>query len=182
MSPLNREALEPAKKSLRIRDVYFRDEKVTVDPSVTPPFWPSHGNTQFRMATRILRDFDVEESDGDEVEAGVRKHLLEVEFLGAVRCLSELGDAESELLSMEVSIGLLYEMRTQCEEASVDEFVRMNVPYHAIPYWREYVHSVCARRGFPLITVPLYTKAQHLIAPLAVAEGDVNASSANGEK
>lgn len=160
---LNAEALADAKKFLRISDVYFRDEKISVDPEVTPPFWPDCGKTQFKMVTRILHDFEIEgEEDGpDGVPIPRRARFLEIEFVGSVRCLaghSESGD-ERELLSMEASLGLLYEVMMPCAEDSIEAFVRMNVPYHAIPYWREHVHTACIKRRFRPITVPMYTRA-----------------------
>jgi hypothetical protein len=164
MQPLNEEALEAAKKSLIIRDVYFRDEHVVLAPAVIPHFTPEIAKSQFRMTTSILHDFEVEgEKDG------APSRYLEIEFKGYVRCLdkdpAEQGDAQ-ELLSMEISLGLLYLVKEPCPEESIDEFVRMNAPFHAIPYWREHVHSVCSKRRFPPVTVPLYTR----LRPQAAAD------------
>lgn len=156
-SPLDREALEAAKKALTIRDVYFRDERVVMHPEVTPAFLPDLGRTQFRMTTSILRDFEVEDPDDDVAE---RSRYLEIEFKGHVRILSAASEeAEAtELVLMEVSLGLLYFVKGECPQASVDEFVRMNTPFHAIPYWREHVHATCCKRRFPPVTVPLYAR------------------------
>ncbi len=162
---LNKEALAEATKALRISDVYFRQETVFVDPAVTPPFWPDCDKTQFKMVTRILHDFEVE-GEGEEPSPGgaatpPRIRFLEIEFVGSVRCLAEQtqSDDEHELFSMEATLGLLYEVMMPCADESIEEFVRMNAPYHAIPYWREHVHAACMKRRFRPITVPMYTQA-----------------------
>lgn len=153
--------LADARKALKITDVYFRDETIRVAESVTPPMWPDCGRTQFKMVTRVLKELEIEPEGPPEEEGAVR--LLEVEFVGSVRCLSQTegpADADPEaLLSIEVKLGLLYQVTAQCSKDSIEDFIKLNVPYHAIPYWREYVHSACARRRFAPITVPMYTQA-----------------------
>jgi hypothetical protein len=74
------------------------------------------------------------------------------------------------LVSIELSLGLLYDMKSECSPESLQEFVRANAPYHAIPYWREHVHCVCAKRRIPIITVPLYTKLPPLADGTAALE------------
>jgi len=151
-------SLDDAKEALAIFDVYFRDEKVVVSSELIPHFMlPEKRKMQFKLSSRVLHDYEV--GAVGEVAA---KRFLEVEFFGAVRCLNAEKPEEPELLSMEVQIGLLYEVKGTCPEESIEEFVRLNVPYHAIPYWREHVHATCAKRRFPTITVPLYTKAPQL--------------------
>lgn len=152
---LNENALKQAQKALRITDVFFRDEHVAVDPDVTPLFWPESPRTQFKMVTRILHDFEVAQE-----EPGDRRRFLELEFVGSVRCLGHAveGQDDRELFSSEVSVGLLYEVVEDCSDEGIEEFVRANAPYHAIPYWREHVHSVCAKRRFQPITVPMYRR------------------------
>ena len=152
--------LEEAQKSLRLSDVYFRGESVVVADEVTPPFWPSVGRTLFRMKTSVINSITLKVEDANAADG--ETEFLEVEFQGAVRCLpagEETEDESGDLLRMEVSIGLLYERKHICSEAALDEFVRMNAPYHAIPYWREHVHGVCAKRRFPPVTIPLYSRA-----------------------
>ncbi|MNV10090.1 hypothetical protein D3C71_1006020 [compost metagenome] len=110
----------------------------------------------------MLKDLEIEhEEAGTDGASSVR--LLEVEFVGSVRCLPKVEEPDSAepeaLLSIEVKLGLLYQVTAECSKESLEEFIRLNVPYHAIPYWREYVHSACTRRRFPPITVPLYTQA-----------------------
>ena len=156
------EVLADAKKSLRIFDVYFRDEKVTVDPELTPHFWPDFDRSLFKMVTRVLHDFEVQSHDEATGESRPVR-FLEIEFEGSVRCLAELpgpDKEERELLAMEVSLGLLYEVSQACSDESLEEFVRVNVPYHAVPYWREHVHGVCAKRRFRPVTVPMYNAAR----------------------
>jgi hypothetical protein len=150
-------SLDDAKEALAIFDVYFRDETVTVKPELIPHFMlPEKRKMQFKLSSRILHDYEV---GGDDVSAA--KRFLEIEFSGAIRCL-DAENEEDELLSMEVQIGLLYEVKGTCPDESIEEFVRLNAPYHAIPYWREHVHATCAKRRFPSITVPLYTHAPRL--------------------
>ncbi|KGM54191.1 hypothetical protein N799_09940 [Lysobacter arseniciresistens ZS79] len=127
------------------------------------------------MATRILQDFEVagevEEDDGSTSEQNAR--FLEVEFSGSVRCLADQPDAEDrELIAMDVCLGLLYEVAAECAEDGIDEFVRMNVPYHAIPYWREHIHGVCAKRRFRPITVPMYIQAMQQGEPRVVEKAE----------
>lgn len=150
-----------AVRALRLADVYFRDERVAMDPEVVPPFWPHHSRTQFKIVTRILHDSEVVE-EGAVEKGGETRRFLEIEFVGSVRCVADQSDdqvEERELLNMEVSIGLLYQVITDCSEESLETFVRLNAPYHAIPYWREHVHGACAKRRFAPITVPMYTQA-----------------------
>jgi hypothetical protein len=157
-----------AVRALRLADVYFRDERVSVDPEVVPPFWPSHTRTQFKIVTRILHDSEVSEEERPS-DAAETKRFLEIEFVGSVRCLADHSSdsEERELLNMEVSIGLLYQVIAQCSEDSLEAFVRLNAPYHAIPYWREHVHGACIKRRFAPITVPMYTQAVSTQRPAA---------------
>lgn len=176
--PLNEQALQEAQAALRITDVFFRDERVAVDPEVTPPFWPEAARTQFKMVTRILHDFEVADDDASD-----RRRFLELEFAGSVRCLagpeSENEGDQRELLSSDVSVGLLYEVTAACSDEGIEEFVRANAPYHAIPYWREHVHALCAKRRFPPITVPMYRRPLRLQDSAAPAPADA-ASGASG--
>src|SRR5687768_12585901 len=151
---VNNVAIAEAVKVLRIQDIYFRDEQVAVASDVTPGYWPTSHRVQFKMVTKILREFELDATAPTAESAEVaRDRFLEIEFLGSVRCL---GDDDSELLKIEVSIGLLYKCIATCSSDSVDEFVRLNAPYHAMPYWREHVHTACLKRRFKPITVPLY--------------------------
>ncbi|MEO5622517.1 MAG: hypothetical protein ABIQ78_03720 [Dokdonella sp.] len=155
---LDRVALEGAKKALRIYDVYFRDEEVTILPELIPQFeFPGDGRVQFKMSTRLLHDFErASESAGD----GKPERFVEIEFKGSVRIAVGTDDSEDfrSLVRMDLSLGLLYSMKHECSAESLSEFIRANAPYHAIPYWREHVHCVCAKRRIPLVTVPMYTK------------------------
>lgn len=169
------EELLDAKSALSIVDIYFRDETVKIGAEVTPPFWPECARTQFKMVTRILRELDMT-PDASSIDSEVSAdpmHFLEVEFSGGVRCL--VGDASSDdemddVFNVEVKLGLLYAVTAKCSAESLEEFVRLNVPYHAIPYWREHVHAACAKRRFPPITVPLYTQAISRAKAKGVAE------------
>lgn len=158
---LNKTALRAAQDALRLRDVFFRDEAVSVRGDITPPLWPEHAHTQFKMATRVLHDFQL--SDSEEPDAASRR-LLEIEFVGEVRCLAEAAeegasiDAGEAIFSLKAHLGLLYEVVGELPTDGLEEFVRANVPYHAIPYWREHVHSTCTRRRFAPITVPMYAR------------------------
>ncbi|MBO9718609.1 hypothetical protein [Xanthomonas phaseoli] len=153
--------LAEAKEALKITDIYSRDEIVKIGEGITPPFWPECGKTQFKMVTRILKELELTpEVEGGEDSAQAPLKLIEVEFTGKVRCIpSESKDVEAadEVLSIEVKLGLLYTVTQACSPESLEAFVRINVPYHAVPYWREQVHAACARRRFPPITVPLYS-------------------------
>lgn len=164
--PVDRTALEGAKKALRIFDVYFRDEEVALPEDLIPQFeFPESNRVQFKMQTRLLHDFELPQGEK-------QRHLVEIEFKGSVRCVT--GDEEEGslrvLVSIELSLGLLYDMKSECSPESLQEFVRANAPYHAIPYWREHVHCVCAKRRIPIITVPLYTKLPPLADGTAALE------------
>lgn len=160
---VNREALDKAIKALAIRDVFFRDERVVLREDITPQFFAGPFRTQFKITTRILHDFEAANVlDDGQPNPSTAQRYVEIEFVGAVRCLAvddsgELleGDKQ-EVLSMEVSIGLLYAVTQECEDDCLEEFVRANAAYHAIPYWREHVHATCVKRRFPPITVPMY--------------------------
>ena len=164
--PVDKEALDGAKKALRIFYVYFRDEEVTLLRDLIPQFeFPESKRVQFKMETRLLHDFEITQSSA-------QRHIVEIEFKGSVRCVT--GDEDQGtlkvLVSIEVSLGLLYDVKTECSPESLREFVRANAPYHAIPYWREHVHCVCAKRRIPTITVPLYTKLPPLADGTAALE------------
>lgn len=159
---MNREALDKAVRALQLRDIYFRDEKVTLRKDLQPHFLPEAWRAQFRVSTRILHDFEATPGIAGEAEAAAPLRFCEIEFSGAVRCVAdddgkESGDSPDELLLSEVSIGLLYLVVDECPDECLEEFVRTNAAYHAIPYWREHVHAVCAKRRFPPITVPMYS-------------------------
>jgi hypothetical protein len=155
---VNKENLASAIRALVLRDVYFRNERIALREDITPPFLPEAWRVQFKMLTRILHDFETGSSTENPGETGESNRFLEVEFTGGVRCF-EGDDADAlgaELLEMEVAVGLLYQVTGECADECLEEFVKVNVAYHAIPYWRENVHAVCAKRRFPPITVPMY--------------------------
>ena len=154
---------DDAKKAFEIFDVYFRDEQVKIAPDLVPQFvMPEPRRVQFKLTSRLLNDFEVASSKDGE---GAKQDFQQIEFIGEVRCSDVPEDSSVEakiLLSIEIRLGLIYRVNGTCPEESIREFVQLNVPYHAIPYWREHVHAVCAKRRFPSITVPMYTRAPKL--------------------
>jgi hypothetical protein len=59
---------------------------------------------------------------------------------------------------------------------AVKEFADHNGLFHIWPFWREYVHSTCARLRIPVVPVPMYTlpnipRPQELYGSVA-SEGD----------
>lgn len=155
---------DDAKKAFEIFDVYFRDEQVKISPDLVPQFvMPESRRIQFKLTSRLLNNFEVASSAEDGVDA--KQDFQQIEFIGEVRCSDVPDDPSVEaniLLSIEIRLGLIYRVKGTCPEESIQDFVRLNAPYHAIPYWREHVHAVCAKRRFPPITVPMYTRAPKL--------------------
>lgn len=160
---VNNDVLRKAIESLALRDVFFRDERIHLRADITPHFFSQPFLTQFKITTRILHDFEAASVDDDgRQRPSSAQRFVELEFAGGVRCLeadeagNTIDSGKKEILLMEVSIGLLYAVTGECEDDCLDEFVKANAAYHAIPYWREHVHSACVKRRFPPITVPMY--------------------------
>jgi hypothetical protein len=151
--------IEPgaAIRALQLQDIYFRDEHVVVHPQLVPAFARVEMTAQFRISTRLVREFEgmLDPASGDARP----QRFCEIEFVGEVRCLGHATDeaTEDELLGASVTVALLYVRHEECSDAFLQEFTRVNAPYHAIPYWREHLHAVCAKRRFPAITVPMYS-------------------------
>lgn len=165
--PVSEFDFDDAKKAFEIFDVYFRDEQVKVAHDLVPQLvMPESRRVQFKLSSRLLNCFEVASSNDGEGDHP-KQEFQQMEFVGEVRCSSVPDDSSSEaevLLSIEIRLGLIYRIKGSCPDESIQDFVRLNVPYHAIPYWREHVHSVCAKRRFPTITVPMYTRAPRLLA------------------
>lgn len=166
--PVSEFEFDDAKKAFEIFDVYFRDEHVKVSPDFVPQFViPESRRVQFKLSSRLLNNFEVAQAEGAAESS--KQEFQQIEFVGEVRCATVPEDSSADaevLLSIEIRLGLIYRVKGSCPDESIQDFVRLNAPYHAIPYWREHVHSVCAKRRFPPITVPMYTRAPKLTPEL----------------
>ncbi|MEZ5555240.1 hypothetical protein [Haliea sp.] len=153
------ELLNEAQKSLRIQEVYLRESKIFVRDDVFPESMDrSDTMTQgFRSFVRI-RELNLA-NEGDDLELWNYRFNYAV----GVRLILDSEEEESKADDYEPLIEIVgqfdasYLSLNELSEDQLMAFSQDNVGYHVWPYWREFVHSSCARIGYtPAFEVPFY--------------------------
>ena len=106
---------------------------------------------QGELRARILTTVQVlTELDKERCVIQVRPHFVLVASLDAV--------AGDELLRIEATFLLQYRVSSikGLRKPNIIAFGEMNGLYNAWPYWREFVHAMTVRMGFPALTIPVF--------------------------
>ncbi len=152
---MNRNLLQQAIKAMAIRDVYFKLAHAEVKEEFDPLSSQEPLAVQFRTAVRDVQ-LILDQDEGDEgksislvrIVADCGMRLIPSESSGSTN-VEHCVDVRAVLVSE-------YELLDDLKKESIDEFARNNGLFHIWPFWREYVHSCCARFRIPAIPVPMY--------------------------
>lgn len=154
-------------KALKIRAVLLRSSSLVSNPDILPP---SVSELELAVQFGSTPPTAVETLALAE-DGGVFINVALFKFATAVRlveqqALKALRDDGREIAGNEVKLEIKAEFGVQYEiidgvdltkmESSLAAFCQHNVGFHVWPYWREFVHSTCARMGIPLVPIPMY--------------------------
>ncbi len=65
-------------------------------------------------------------------------------------------DKNEKLFNIESSFLLIYEVKEECEDKAIEEFIKRNVPLNAWPYGREIISNLTSKMGLPPLNIGLY--------------------------
>lgn len=155
---MNKELLDEAMKLLRLQSVYLIESNVDSNRDFDRyAFDPAHYDRQsFRQVdgVRVIEPSAVS-SDGKE-----NPFYYKFYYVFGVRLVSksvvEVNDSDV-LISITGVFEVTYSSKQKVVQEAIDEFIKCHVGFNAWPFWREFVHSSCARIGMvPPITIPQY--------------------------
>lgn len=107
--------------------------------------------------TKDFQSFDLSDSDNS-----LYGHIFTYEV--SLRVINKDDEAEEKPLALATITAVFevaYESPAPLSEKCLQEFARVNVGYHAWPYWREFVQNSCTRMGLPVIGISTYKIPQN---------------------
>ena len=162
---MDKALLQLAQDALRITDVALRKARC----EVADDFDPAHERPQatVQLMQRALRSEILELDDG---QSGLHR-LFRVHVQLGIRWVrsgkkqrarkpdkkAAPGDGKQpEVLALVEAVFVAeYELRTEVDQACLDQFALHNAPFNIWPFWREYVVSQAQRMNLPKFVVPL---------------------------
>lgn len=149
---VNKDLLDQAIKCLAICDVFFEKANAEIVTGFDPGSYQPPLAVQFKSRVLATRRPDHTADQGDLVqivaECGMR--LIATPEEGA-----DSGQKEMALIS--ATLVAEYSVIGELDASALQEFSDNNGLFHVWPFWREYVHSACARLRIPVVPVPMYT-------------------------
>ena len=158
---MNREALERAKSSLQIFDVYLGGSEIRLSEDYDPKYRPEAVHAQFRYHPHDK----VGLTEMDHADQG-KLRICRFRFETGVRLVKGIPEKDSaaaveeENIKAQILATFMAEYRIvsadQPDSEALGVFAQNNVMYHVWPYWREYVQSACSRLRLPSFVMPMY--------------------------
>lgn len=150
---MDRNLLDQAQKALFLKDVYFERATAEIIGDFNPAAEDQSLSVQFKRRVVDTRRSAVTNSAGE-------KELVRIVAECGMRLIgSAPGDTDATPDEKALIFARLvseYVVIDELSDAALGEFAKHNGPYHAWPFWREYVHTACARLRIPLVPVPMY--------------------------
>ena len=156
---MSAELIQHAIRCLAVQGVYLRETQFTqsndFDATLPQGFELA---VQHRAVPEALHLVEIKEDGTD-----VKHNLMNVRFSCGLRLI----DAH-RVKDNDPATGVVGEIAatfvaqylilpdTKPSRAALDAFAKSNAGYHVWPYWREYIQSICARAGLPVVTIPMY--------------------------
>jgi len=170
-------ALERAKKSLQICDVYLRHGSMTVSDSYDHRSGP--GEAISRQYRHIVEKSEMlVADDGVSAKRYFRVHILlgyrwGVDQAAGDDVQTDTGDPTDqqkadrfhELGRIEGKYITEYEITEELPQDCLDTFALKNASFHVWPFWREFVASSCMRLNAPKQILPTIQLAQNQCDP-----------------
>lgn len=149
---VNKDLLHQAIKCLAIRDVFFEKATAEIVTGFDPGVYQPSLAVQFKSRVLETRRPDLPADEGELVqivaECGMR-------LIGTPEDEADSGQKEKALIS--AILVAEYSVTGELDATALQEFSDNNGLFHVWPFWREYVHSACARLRIPVVPVPMYT-------------------------
>lgn len=154
------EALQRAVKGLQVSDVSLKKTSAyTVDS--WDPKRSDVDDVRFQFLHSIDKSeiIDVEESVGAEINDSNQSFFRVYITLGS-RVVKDDNEADElvELARIEATFITEYAISESFDKSDVEAlkaFALKNASFHAWPYWREYLMSMCTRLNLPKIPLPM---------------------------
>ncbi len=133
--------------ALKVRDVYQRECNITLSDdfdAITPP-------------TEVSIQFKIGAKSSALIKVGENDHLLRAYISCGLRFL-DAENPEDVLADIEAIFVSDYDVKPDSNliQEGIDKFCQENAVFNVWPYFREYVHSVCARCRLPSVTLPMF--------------------------
>ena len=150
---MDKQALEQAIKACAITDVYLRNSTVRLNDEFDPTVPDQRLDVEYRIETKHREEIS---RDGVNllrvyVDAGLR-------YLPAKKDEDNKAPVLAEIAAQFVAVYLISGEKPQ--EECLNEFAKLNAPYHIWPYWREYAQSLCMRHRLPAVMLPMLSVNQ----------------------
>ncbi|MGE4502566.1 MAG: preprotein translocase subunit SecB [Thiomicrospira sp.] len=141
------DALQKAKDTLQITDVYVRDMTAHCYGDFEPKYYPNLETLD------IASKHFVEKVDVVELDA---KKFMRVFINLGVRWVDPTANSEELGLKAQIEAVFVVEyfMTEELVKESIDAFALSNASYHVWPYWRELLMNQAARMHLPRIALP----------------------------
>lgn len=159
--------LKMAVDALSIADVTLREVRAFLADGFDPELLTANPDILLQVVTPQCRSI----SKVDGVAEDLGRHRIVFEMFAGVRMLEisgeSIGNVENERLAdfvratIECTFWVKYDVGADADVANLDDealeqFSKHNVPFNMWPYWRELVHSACARMGLPRVVMPTH--------------------------
>lgn len=150
---MDRKLLDQAQKALSIKDVYFERATAEILGDFDPTAEDQALSVQFKIRVVETRRLAV-------ATAADQKPLVRVVAECGMRLIATVnGDANAtpdEKALISARLVAEYAVIDELSDAALEEFAKHNGTFHAWPFWREYVHTACARLRIPVVPVPMF--------------------------
>jgi hypothetical protein len=151
---MEKELLQQAQKALAIQDVYFERATAEILGDFDPAAEDQPLSVQFRSRVIDTRRIELDSAEGHD-------HLVRIVADCAMRLIAPPADepdqGADEKALVTARLVAEYLVVDVLSDAALREFAEHNGTFHAWPFWREYVHTACARLRIPVVPVPMYT-------------------------
>lgn len=165
---MNQEELKKAIAAFAINDVYLREARTVLSEGFDPKFNQDPLDYQFKFSPKSSFVLSIKDDDGNEarifrvnIETGLRLRIPKgtTSQEAIENAETDIDGIVAELITVFVAEYQIIAQETPSQVAQA-EFAKNNAIFHVWPYWREYIHSTCARFSLPLITMPMFVLPQ----------------------
>lgn len=141
--------LQKAIDSLVINDVYLKTAQSSCVGDFEPKYFSALDTLQIQQMHSVQESIVVTLDDNIT--------LLRVLIRVGVRWIGPENTEDNPDIKAFIEADFIaeYVMKSELEQACIDEFSLKNASYHVWPYWREYLGSQCERLRLPRLMLPM---------------------------
>jgi len=153
------ELLRQMQRALILQDVYVRKAEAHTEGNFDPKYSKDQLGVQIKFAT-VPEVERFELSDDSDPEQKIRFLRFSVET-GVRFVVADSHDTSDPAVRAEITATFSADYAVKNQNDVTDDGVMAfseseNVTYHVWPYWREFIHSTCARLRLPSAVLPMY--------------------------